>query len=88
MRTTSRADSGRLSRRRLLQVGAAGFVGASMGALPSASAAIRREVAISGALGCTEAAAPAVTATSTTSDVIEMFLQGQAIEALHRQIGE
>src|ERR1043165_2141849 len=39
MRTTSRADSGRLSRRRLMQVGAAGVVGASMGGLPSASAA-------------------------------------------------
>src|SRR5690242_19706386 len=39
MRTTSRADSGRLSRRHLLQVGAAGFVGASMAALPRAFAA-------------------------------------------------
>src|SRR5690242_4479302 len=39
MRTTSRADSRRLSRRRLLQIGAAGFVGASIGAQPGASAA-------------------------------------------------
>ena len=33
MRITSRADSGRLSRRRLLQVGAAGFVGAHIARL-------------------------------------------------------
>ena len=39
MRTISGAGSGRLSRRHLLQVGAAGFVGASMSALRGASAA-------------------------------------------------
>ena len=39
MYTTTPRGSGRLSRRHLLQVGAAGFVGASMAALPSAFAA-------------------------------------------------
>src|SRR5262249_45265554 len=39
MRTISGVGSGRLSRRQLLQFGAAGFVGASMSALRGASAA-------------------------------------------------
>ena len=55
MHTISGAGSGRLSRRHLLQVGAAGFFGASMSALRGASAApVRIRYATGGGIGPNE----------------------------------